>query len=140
MRGSTGELAIGNYARDAATSHLEEVSAALSQRIFNLKQELENDASIPSNQKQTFDLLESVFQHTNEMSLTVARENEALNRQINKLVTNHLQKIQRVRLDFNAQQLELVDKITDTFKEDFKHAGSSKTILEKLDSIKELLN
>ena len=63
-----------------------------------------------------------------------------MNRQINKLVANHLQKIQRVRLDFNAQQLELVDKITDTFKEDFKHAGSSKTILEKLDSIKELLN
>lgn len=69
----------------------------------------------------------------------VAQENEALNKQINKLISNHLEKIERVRSQFNVQQLESIEKITDLFKEDFKQAGKSKTILEKLDSIKELL-
>ncbi|CCG24200.1 hypothetical protein CORT_0E06180 [Candida orthopsilosis Co 90-125] len=122
-----------------ATSHLEEISNVLSHRIFNLKQELENDSTIPPKQKQTFELLESVFNHTNEMRGLVAQENEALNKQINKLISNHLEKIERVRSQFNVQQLESIEKITDLFKEDFKQAGKSKTILEKLDSIKELL-
>ncbi|KAG5418631.1 hypothetical protein I9W82_004159 [Candida metapsilosis] len=126
-------------ARNAATSHLEEISSVLSDRIFNLKQELENDATISPKHKETFDLLESVFNHTNEMRATVAQENEVLNKHINKLIGTHLEKIERVRSEFNAQQLELVEKITDSFKEDFKSAGKSKAILEKLDSIRELL-
>ncbi|KAI5968001.1 hypothetical protein CANMA_002769 [Candida margitis] len=131
---------ITNTVSRDATSQLDEISGILSHGIFNLKQELENDSSVSPKHRQTVELLESVFTHTNEMRALVARENEVLNKQINKLISDHLAKIESVKSSFNAQQLELVETITDSLREDFKHNGKSKIILEKLDSIKGLLN
>lgn len=119
------------------SSQLEEVLAVLADQIENLRAESENsgDAKL----QKACNVIESVFAHASNVLLTIKKDNELVKNQITRIIDDHFEKVERIKEEFSARQIELGRDVIELFKNEYE-SGVPSLISEKLASIKEMLD
>ncbi|KAI5956463.1 hypothetical protein KGF54_000938 [Candida jiufengensis] len=122
------------------SSHIEEISNLLLEKFTNLKKDVQQENA--NKYEETFNVLELVFQHSNELRNFINEENLTLTNTINSLVETHLNKIEFIKKEYNLKQLDLIKKFADIYQEDLYNndEDSHQLLLEKINSIKEIVD
>ncbi|KAI5964080.1 uncharacterized protein KGF55_002022 [Candida pseudojiufengensis] len=128
---------INNENKDLSLQ-FEEISNLILDKFTTLK---DNQQINIKKSEDIFNLLESIFQHSNDLRNYINEENDTLSTTINQLFESHLNKIEYIKKEYNLKQIEYTEKLIDILtNESFNSEEDRQILANKINSLKDILN